>query len=534
MVFFINAFGPLRWAIAWVPVCIFAGCEHSHHHHNPKVSEARATQVTLWGDPFEIFLEYEPLVMNTASTVVTHITEIKSGQPRRTGKITFALQPQGGASSLPVKHIEDSPAQPGIYLPELTFPGSGPWKVTILIPQNGEDIAFELPEVRVFQSADEIEAVETTEAQEGITFLKEQQWKLGTRIRTAQKQRLVERVRVVGSVTAPPRARAAVTPPLAGRLLFPPGGSLPTLGEHVNAGQSLGLVQPPFSDFVTQIVTADAQLVQAKLALDLAELSLTRVERLALKKVKSERERKEADFAFQGARANHEAALALREAYRKAGAVFSETSDSTGLPSVELRAPISGVAVDVNATAGEYIQAERSVFTILNLDPVFIEARIPEPDLQRIGAARAATYETLDSKGRFVPILEGGRGRVVFLGLEIDPRTRTVPLIYEVSNPDGHLRIGMALNIYLETERVEEALAIPLSAVVDEEGNPVAFVQIAGETFEKRMLRLGIREGNFVQVLSGLTEDEHVVTDGAYAVRLASISTRLPVHGHEH
>jgi len=538
MVFFINTWGPIRWAIAWAPVLVLTGCGHSHPHHASEESEEKSVQVTLWGDRFEIFLEHGPLVVNTPSTFVTHVTDIETGLPRRAGKVTFVLRHAGGTSSDPVEHIENSPARPGIYLPEFTFPRSGPWVVTILIPHDGGRRTLELPKVRVFQSEEELETLEETQAPEGITFLKEQQWKLGTKIRTVQKRRMVERVRVGGKVTAPPRSRAAVTPPLAGRLLPPPGKPLPSLGERVEAGQTLGLVQPPFTDFVTEVVRADAEVVRAKLALDLAELSLERVERLALKKVASERQRKEADFAFQGARANHEAALALREAYRRAGAVFSETSSQseggTGLPSVALTAAISGVVVEANAAVGEYIQAERSVFTVLDPGSVFIEARIPESDLRRIATARAATYETLDDKGRFVPILEGGRGRVVLLGLEIDPLTRTVPLTYEVSNPDGHLRIGMALNLYLETARVENAVAVPKSAIVDEEGKFIAFVEVSGETFEKRIVRLGIREGNFVQVLSGLAEGEHIVTDGAYAVRLASISTKLPAHGHAH
>ena len=107
-------------------------------------------------------------------------------------------------------------------------------------------------------------------------------------------------------------------------------------------------------------------------------------------------------------------------------------------------------------------------------------------------------------------------------------------LVYEVPNPDGRLRIGMSLTVYVETARAEEALVVPTSALVDEDGRTVAFVQLAGETFEKRDLTLGIRDGPVVQVLGGLSEGERVVTQGAYAVRLASVSTTLPAHGHAH
>jgi hypothetical protein len=57
---------------------------------------------------------------------------------------------------------------------------------------------------------------------------------------------------------------------------------------------------------------------------------------------------------------------------------------------------------------------------------------------------------------------------------------------------------------------------------------------VGGETFEKRDLTLGLRDGNWVQVVTGITEGERVVTKSAYAVRLASMSSAIPSHGHAH
>ena len=92
----------------------------------------------------------------------------------------------------------------------------------------------------------------------------------------------------------------------------------------------------------------------------------------------------------------------------------------------------------------------------------------------------------------------------------------------------------MALKLYVETAHVEEALVVLPSALGDEDGRAVAFVQLSGETFEKRDLTLGIRDGEFVQVVSGLAEGERLVTKGAYAIRLAAVSTTIPAHGHAH
>jgi multidrug efflux pump subunit AcrA (membrane-fusion protein) len=69
---------------------------------------------------------------------------------------------------------------------------------------------------------------------------------------------------------------------------------------------------------------------------------------------------------------------------------------------------------------------------------------------------------------------------------------------------------------------------------MEEEGRYSVFVHSEGESFVKREVTLGAREKDRVEILKGLEEDERVVTVGAYQVRLASMSSQLPAHGHEH
>src|SRR4029450_6001010 len=135
------------------------------------------------------------------------------------------------------------------------------------------------------------------------------------------------------------------------------------------------------------------------------------------------------------------------------------------LPAVELKAPIAGVITAVNATVGAHVHTTEALFTLLNTDTVFIEAQLPEADLGRLGPSHGATYETPAAPGTFVPVLGTGGGRLGFLGITVDAKTRTLPLVYEVPNPAGRLRIGMALSVYVETAHVAEALAVPVSAL---------------------------------------------------------------------
>ncbi|MBK6819498.1 MAG: hypothetical protein IPG85_07825 [Bacteroidetes bacterium] len=75
---------------------------------------------------------------------------------------------------------------------------------------------------------------------------------------------------------------------------------------------------------------------------------------------------------------------------------------------------------------------------------------------------------------------------------------------------------------------------IPATALIEEQGIFYVYVQTEGESFQKRELKLGANDGIKVQVLSGLEENERVVTKGGYQIKLSQASGTMPAHGHEH
>jgi RND family efflux transporter MFP subunit len=517
-------------------------------------AEEKTAQVTVWSERFEIFLEHRFIVVNTPTKFITHVSDLVTLEPRREGPVTFTLRPGSGA---PLTHTELKPARDGIYIPELTFPTPGEWHVSLLIPFSGEDYMVDLPPLRVFASAAEAASAPEPESPEGISFLKEQQWKIRTKTEPVSKRPVTERLRLAGVVAVRPGSQATVTPPISGHLAPPPGLSWPQLGSRVEAGQVLGLVQPHLvgSDLLTfmssqqqiqamelelivKAAEADAEAVRSRVALNQGEQVLQRVQTLFKQNARSARELEEAEFAVRKAKADMSAAEALKTTYERAKKQLATrprmVNPATGLPAVELKAPIAGLVTAINATVGEHVQSDHAIFRLVNTDTVLIEAQVPEWDLGRLSASHGATYEASHTPGSFVPILGEGGGALVYRAPSVDDKRRTASLVYEVPNPDGRLLIGMALQVYVETARAEEALVIPTSALVDKDGRAVAFVQRSGETFEKRDLELGIRDGLSVQVLSGVSEGERVVTKGAYTIRLASVSTTIPAHGHSH
>ncbi|MGZ8491637.1 MAG: efflux RND transporter periplasmic adaptor subunit, partial [Gemmatirosa sp.] len=122
----------------------------------------------------------------------------------------------------------------------------------------------------------------------------------------------------------------------------------------------------------------------------------------------------------------------------------------------------------------------------------------------------------------------------VSVGSVIDSLSRTVPVLLEVANPDGSLKVGANARVAVRTGLRESGVVIHASALLDEDGRPVVYVQPEGEAFEKREIAVGRRDGDRLLVRSGVKAGERVVTGAAYQVRLASLSTSVPAHGHAH
>jgi RND family efflux transporter MFP subunit len=482
---------------------------HDHAHEAP---EPKSLQVTAWGGAVELFIEHALPVAGEEVKFVTHVT--LAGAAVTDAVVRLEGERDGGIAA----GMAEKTAAPGIFSVLTTFPTAGDWAVEMVVVADATEHRVALPPVKVHATPADAAKADVPEPAEGVRFLKEQQWKLGTRIEAAGRRKLVERLKVPGTVVAKPGARALVTPPVDGRLFAP---KLPQPGERIEAGQVIGHVQPPFNEITAKALEADAAVVRAKLALDLSARTAERIRRLVSEKAKSERELHEAEHAVKAAQAEVAAAESIQASYRATGLVDGKFA---------LVAPIGGIVTRVGAAAGEIVHADEAIVTILDARELLVEARVPEGALGRFAKAGGALVECPDAPGD----AHDCAARLRFTSPEVDPVSRTVALIYDVSNPESRLRVGMGVTLHIETERVEDGVAVPAVAIVEEEGRTVVFVQAGGETFEKRDVECGVRDGGWVHVRTGLAEGERIVTKGAYAVRLASVSTSIPAHGHAH
>jgi membrane fusion protein, heavy metal efflux system len=160
-------------------------------------------------------------------------------------------------------------------------------------------------------------------------------------------------------------------------------------------------------------------------------------------------------------------------------------------------------------------------------DAVHIVASVPELEGSRV---RQVTGGELLIAGEAEP---AQLGKPLSTGRVIDPSSRTLTVTFALRNNLAMVAVGQAVRIRLFISGSTAAPAVPETAIVDDGGQPIVFVQAGGESFARRTVRTGAHEAGYVQV-EGLQAGDRVVARGAYLIRLAAMSSQVPAHGHVH
>jgi RND family efflux transporter MFP subunit len=258
--------------------------------------------------------------------------------------------------------------------------------------------------------------------------------------------------------------------------------------------------------------------------LALATRDRERAERLTKAGAAPEKRLDEARSAEEQAKARlaaAEASLAQYNTARTGGA-----SEAEGLFIV--RAPVSGAIARRDAVTGANVTSGTILFRVVDAAQVLVVGQVPEAEAARARAVSAAEIEISGRQDR-IPT-----GRMVSLGKVLDPQLRTLPITFALDNRTLGLPVGQSVFLHLLMDTTAPRPVVPASAVVDDAGRPIVFVQREGERFERRAVTLGPRTGDLVQIVEGIQAGDRVVTKGAYLVRLASLSTSVPAHGHVH
>ena len=177
-----------------------------------------------------------------------------------------------------------------------------------------------------------------------------------------------------------------------------------------------------------------------------------------------------------------------------------------------LNAPIDGVVIERNATIGATVGTDASVFKIIDISRVWVDANVFEKDLPRVRVGQGVKLTVTAFPGSTFS------GKIIFINSVVDPDTRTVKVRTEVPNPDGRLKPDMFANVEIVTDVKSTAVSVPQSAVLDDGGKKIVFVT-DGKSYKQREVQLGIQSGDRIEIVDGLNAGDRVVVKGNYLLQ---------------
>jgi len=515
-------------SIVFLVAILSVGCRHGDHEHsatqNHDGESLPALSATVWTAKTELFMEYEPPAVGRDGKFAAHLTALPTFKPLTEGTMTLVLKMADGTT---VTAQAEKPASPGIFraLVRPAKAGKCSLSVSVQSPQATDEI--EAGPCEVFPNVRAALAVPDTEEGRGkeIIFTKEQQWKTEFATVAVPEHELQPAVQANAEIRPVAGREARLTSAVTGRvtLAVPP----PVIGMSVKAGQVLATISPRLSAGGDR-ASLDAEVQAARVELNAAKAQLARAERLFKEQAVAERNVEEAKTRARVAQARLGAAQARLEQYSAGAAGLRPGGQNT----FQVHSPIDGTLVMAAVASGESVEEGKLLFTVIDLSRVWLEARVFEPDIPKVEGARSAWFTIEGYDASF--IVDEQNGKLITVGRVVDPLNRTVPVIFEVANFEGKLRIGQFAKVNIATGQPQRGLAVPDSAVLEDGGKLVAYVQVEGESFERRPLIIGLRSLGWTGVREGLALGERVVTKGAYEIKLTAASGVIPQSGHVH
>jgi cobalt-zinc-cadmium efflux system membrane fusion protein len=312
-----------------------------------------------------------------------------------------------------------------------------------------------------------------------------------------------DHIRLPGVVEPNAYRQVAVTPLVGGRVVRVSA----QLGDRVRRGQALAEVYSP------ELAEARAKYTAAKAMLDAHDRELQRAQKLVEIGAASrqELERIHAEHAAQTAEVE-----SARARLQLLGAAPDQaTATKADSATITVVAPIDGIVTDRLANTGLNVDPSVKLFSVVDLSNVWIVADVYEKDLGRVRVGAPATVTTAAYPGLSLS------ARVSYIDPQLNASTRTAKARIEVANSRGELRLGMYTDVAIETAQGTSVISIPKSAVQSVADRQVVYVTVPGEPtkFIEREVRLGNSSGDVVEVISGLSSRDSVVSKGSFFIR---------------
>jgi membrane fusion protein, heavy metal efflux system len=280
------------------------------------------------------------------------------------------------------------------------------------------------------------------------------------------------------------------------------------LGDRVQKEQPLYTIKSP------DLIQAESNLIGAAAAFDLTDKELARAKDLYTTSVGvPQRELEQAISDQQTAEGALKAARDAVLVFGKTPAEVDQMIASRKIdPALVVRSPISGQVTAFNAPAGLFVQPGNppAPYSVANVTVKWMLATVPESESRFFQLGQPVSVQVMAYPNRVF------NGKVSKMYEMVDPNTHRATIRSEITDPRNELRPGMLANFVIRVDAPVEATAIPANGVVREpDGTMAAWVTTDRRRFTERIIKVGLRKDNRVQISDGLQRGELVVSEGA-------------------
>lgn len=363
------------------------------------------------------------------------------------------------------------------------------------------------------------EPADTHDETDHVVFSARQVEELNIKTQTAEGGAISRSITFPGEIIADPNRVTHISSRLGGVVTSVSG----RLGGDVIKGQILAVIDSrELADLKSSFASAQERYL-------LAQSVFERESVLRDKKITSEQDFLASKAALREADIERESihqklcALGLTEEEM----VCSTDREAIRFSEYFIRAPLTGTIIQKHVTPGEIIGPDDLIFTVANLDHVWVNTTLYQKDLHSIHVGTDARVSVREET-------PGIKGVIDFVSPVIDSDTRTAMVRMVLPNPDRSLKPGMFASITLTPGDTEVNVRVPAEAVQTVDSISGVFTPLE-EGFEFVPVQVGASNEHWVEILSGLKPGDHYVSSGAYQLKSALTVSRMDRHaGHGH
>lgn len=483
--------------------------DHSHDHdhgaHDHGAEMLETISYTFQKSNVELFVELTPFIVGQENALEIVLSHLQPLQPLNTTvKLRISNQ-----STEEVPSIEK-----GIYRTSLSFDKTGTQQLTFLIETDSQTLPFSLPPlpVSVTVEAAKNSSYPQKDAVGSITFPRADMWQNGFVLTQAKKRPVGQIIRTSGSIE--PATSNLIT------MVARREGVVSLRKKNMTSGTAIRAGELLFSVAGRGIVSDDLEMnfVKAQSNLERQEANLARKRQLIKDQIIGQKELEEALN-------NHQLAVAEFENIKK---VFDKGSKRH-----LVTAPNKGFISQVGVQEGEFVAAGQRLGTLLQTSRLQVRVDVSPRYGSLLPLVVDANFINPYSDESYS--LAALEGNILSFGkMTSHEEGHYLPFYFEINN-HPELLPGTLIEVYLMTQPNGIQLTVPQSAVLEEMGSQVVFVQRSGGSYDKQVVKLGATDGNYVQILEGLSEGDYVVSEGALRIKLAAMTGTVDPHaGHNH